>query len=128
MELKAAVLIPAFQAQATIERTLLSVPDQPWIQIIVLDDGSQPALQINTSFQHAQLTLLRNPINQGVSSAMLQASQHLDEAVEYLIELDADDQLVAGALEAMVALLDSNIDILPTDKSGGFQLNQKRFS
>jgi len=111
MELKVAVLIPAFSAQATIERTLLSVPDQPWIQIIVFDDGSKPALQINTSFQHAQLTLLRNPVNQGVSSAMLQASQHLADPVEYMIELDADDQLVAGALEAMVALLDINSEL-----------------
>jgi len=108
VEARVAILIPAFQAQSTISETLSSIPDLDWVQVIVVDDGSSEPLQVSHSFDQAQFDLFRNPENQGVNSTMLQASMQMQDSVEYLIELDADDQLVPGAIEKMVSLLDSN--------------------
>ena len=66
------VLIPAYNAAATIARAINSVLAQTFTdyEIIVVDDGSRDTTsEIVQSYDEAAIRLLRLPSNQGASTA-----------------------------------------------------------
>ncbi len=67
------VLIPAYNAAATIERAINSVLAQTFTdyEIIVVDDGSRDTTsEVVQSYGAAVIRLLRLPSNQGASNAV----------------------------------------------------------
>jgi glycosyltransferase involved in cell wall biosynthesis len=106
---KVTVLIPAYNAAATIERALDSVLAQTYTdyEIIVVDDGSHDKTsEVVQSYQAADVRLVRLPSNQGASSAV---NEGLKEARGELVAfLDADDEWLPSKLEKQVDALVRN--------------------
>ncbi len=103
------VLIPAYNAAATIERAIDSVLAQTYAdyEIIVVDDGSRDRTsEVVQSYDAAAVRLLRLPANQGASSAV---NEGLKIARGALIAfLDADDEWLPSKLMKQVHALSCN--------------------
>lgn len=86
------IIIPVYNAQNTIRRTLQSVLNQTFssYEIIVVNDGSRDnSAQILQEFDHYPQVTVLNQINAGVSAARNSGLQQASG--EYVLFLDADD-------------------------------------
>jgi len=86
------IIIPVFNAQNTIRRTLQSVLNQTFssYEIIVVNDGSRDnSARILQEFAHYPQFTVLNQINAGVSAARNSGLQQASG--EYVLFLDADD-------------------------------------
>lgn len=91
------IIIPCFNAAATIRATIGSVLSQGNVarDVVIIDDGSTDrSLEIARSFE-PRLRVLTGP-NQGVSAARNRGIA--ETAGEWIVFLDADDLLVPGTL------------------------------
>ncbi|MGC2416038.1 MAG: glycosyltransferase family A protein, partial [Stellaceae bacterium] len=103
------VLIPAYNAEATIRRALDSAlaQDYPTIEIVVVDDGSTDATsEVVASYGCQEIRLLQLPSNRGEGGV-------LNEGVaiakgDYIAFLDADDEWLPQKLSRQIAVLESN--------------------
>lgn len=107
-EIQVSVIIPAFNASATIGRALDSVRAQEGVgaEIIVIDDASSDgtAQAVRDAIRPGEnITLLQLPVNSGVSAAR-NAGIRLARA-PYLAFLDADDAWLPGKLRRQVAVI-----------------------
>lgn len=86
------IIIPVYNSQKTIKRTLLSVLNQTFnnYEIVVVNDGSTDStLKVLEEFsRYSQVTVI-NQINAGVSAARNSGLQQASG--EYVLFLDADD-------------------------------------
>lgn len=86
------VIIPAFNAQKTLKRTILSVLNQTYrdYEIVIVDDGSRDLTPkiLEEFIDYPQVTVLHQ-MNAGVSAARNSALQLCRG--EYVLFLDADD-------------------------------------
>lgn len=104
---KVTVIIPTYNQQDLIIRTLLSIPDRPDIEVIVVDDKSTDttAKQVEIFMEHstANIRLLKNSENKGVGYT---TNRGLDAASgEYIVLIGSDDYFYAdGFTEAMEEL------------------------
>ena len=111
------VIIPAYNAEKFIDRSLSSVLNQTYnnIEIIVVNDGSSDSTQaIVKDFQknNGNIVLI-NKDNGGVSSARNLGIENAKG--EYVVFLDADDVLLPDSLETMLRIIhESNADIVST--------------
>jgi glycosyltransferase involved in cell wall biosynthesis len=103
------VLIPAYNAETTIERAIDSALAQnyPAFEIIVVDDGSRDMTsEVVTRYERSEVRLLRLPYNHGEGGV-------LNEGIavskgEFIAFLDADDEWLATKLAKQVELLERN--------------------
>jgi glycosyltransferase involved in cell wall biosynthesis len=107
-EIQVSVIIPAFNAAATIGRALASVRAQEGvgIEVIVIDDASLDgtADAVRAAIRPGEnITLLQMPVNSGVSAAR-NAGIRLARA-PYLAFLDADDVWLPSKLKRQVAAI-----------------------
>ncbi len=105
------VIIPAWNAGATLRGALASVLDQRDVPLecIVVDDASTDnTATVATALARddSRLVVIRSPANEGASGARNRAL----EAVrgEWIGFLDADDRLLPGGLAAMLHAADAN--------------------
>jgi glycosyltransferase involved in cell wall biosynthesis len=101
------VIVPAYNASATIERTLRSVLVQTYgqLEIIVVDDGSSDdtaAIVERISREEPRIILLRQP-NQGVATARNVGIAHARG--EFIAPLDADDIWHPSKIEKQCAVI-----------------------
>jgi glycosyltransferase involved in cell wall biosynthesis len=100
------ILIPAYNAQATIADTLKSALGQTWVrkEIIVIDDGATDrTLSIVRQFPAASLTVFTQK-NRGAAAARNQALAM--SKGDYIQWLDADDLLAPDKIETQMKLVD----------------------
>lgn len=109
------VIIPAYNAEATIMRACRSVLAQsyPNVELIVVDDGSKDAtgeIVKALAAEKDNVRCIQQP-NGGVSRAR---NTGLDAVTgEYIMFLDADDELEPGCMEALMEISDTrNCDIV----------------
>jgi glycosyltransferase involved in cell wall biosynthesis len=105
-----AVLIPAHDAGADLQRTLRSLADDSFpFDVIVVDDGSRPPLDVpRTAGCHAVVTL-RHDRNRGVAHALNTGIDWIvSHGYDALARLDAGDMNEAGRLAAQVAFLEAH--------------------
>jgi glycosyltransferase involved in cell wall biosynthesis len=103
------VLIPAYNAEATIERALDSVSAQNYrsFEIVVVDDGSRDRTsEVVAGYGREEIRLLRLARNRGEGGV-------LNEGIaiakgEYIAFLDADDEWLPGKLAKQIRLLEAN--------------------
>ncbi len=97
-----AVIIPAYNAEATLAAALASVVGEPGIaEIVVIDDGSNDkTLSIAQRFAPIVRTL--SGPNRGVSAARNRGIT--ETRSEWLLFLDADDALVPGTIAARLSV------------------------
>lgn len=113
---KVSVIIPAYNVEKFIERTVASILRQSLqeIEIIVVNDGSQDGtLNILKSIQDKRLAIV-NQRNHGVSAAR---NTGIDQAKgEYLFFLDGDDWLEPESLSEMYGLAETEqVEIVLSD-------------
>lgn len=108
------VIIPVYQAEDTVGRTLESVysqgVDEARFEVIAVNDGSTDgSMEIvrGFAFGHPNLKILEKK-NEGVSAARNDAMH--DAAGEYLLFLDADDALAEGSLRDIFEYFDCEED------------------
>jgi len=120
---KVSVIMPAYNAEATIDQSIQSVLDQTyqnWELIIVNDastDNTLAFVQKNLpAFIQKNLLVIENPTNQGVAASRNTAISHASG--QYLAFLDSDDMWLPDKLEKQVKLMnDSNVAISYTGTS-----------
>lgn len=97
------VIIPAYNAAAHLERAVSSALMQPECRVILVDDGSTDgtASLCQELSQHPRVQVLHQR-NRGVSAAR-NAGMTLATA-EWLLFLDADDELIPGSVGKLMAL------------------------
>lgn len=87
------VLIPAFNARQGLRRTLASLaPDPVPFDIVVVDDGSVPALDVPAWAGTHRVRGLRLPVNRGIAHALNTGVRWiLDHDYDVVARLDAGD-------------------------------------
>lgn len=106
--LPVSIVIPCYNAAATLARTLESCLIQPEAaQIIVVDDGSgDDSMDVVRQYgeRDARVGLLQMPVNGGAARARNWGAMHASESV--LAFIDADDEYLPGALAAASGYLE----------------------
>lgn len=93
--IKVSILIPVYNVSQFLDKALGSIPVRDDIEVILLDDGStDDSLEKIKKFwdeSDLQVTILRHPENQGISSTI----NHMYEFAtgEYIYQFDPDDYL-----------------------------------
>lgn len=98
------IIIPAYNAHATLTRTLSSLRKQtdPRWHATVVDDGSEPSIIIDPLFdEDSRISLVQRP-HLGVSAARNYGFDHTHNP--YACFLDADDTLDPQFVESMLAI------------------------
>ena len=108
------ILLPAYNAAATIEDALRSLQDQDWtdLRVIVVDDGSTDATsELVAALAKAddRILLVRRP-NGGIVSA-LNAALDVSSA-KFVGRLDADDLSLPRRISSQVAYLRAHSDVV----------------
>lgn len=108
------IVIPAYNAEKTIGRTLKSLVNQTFVdfEIIVIDDGSDDrTYQICTEYQSLVNIIIYKQRNAGVSRARNRGIEIAQG--EWLTFIDADDEVRHNYLEELInATHNGNIDIV----------------
>ncbi len=121
-----AVLIPAYNEEKVIERTVRAVlaSDYPNLRVIVIDDGSKDrTLDVaRRAFgADARVLLLTKP-NSGKAEALNFGLQHVDE--EIFIGIDADTVIAPDAISRLVPhFLDARIGAMAGNAKVGNRVN-----
>jgi glycosyltransferase involved in cell wall biosynthesis len=100
------VVIPAYNAEKTISRTLESCLSIGLNRIVVINDGSTDATQ---SIVRSKDVLCVTTINQGAAASRELGLSHVE--TDLVIFLDADDQLLEDGVRESLKLLDKNSDL-----------------
>lgn len=100
---KLSIIIPAYNAEETIERAIESIPRREDIQIIVIDDGStDKTYEVASTFP--QVLVVKSKKNKGVAAAV---NTGLSLATgEYVVLLGSDDDFYTQELEMAMEQLD----------------------
>lgn len=107
-----ALLIPVFQNQLGAEKSLGSLSEDVPLDIVLIDDGSSPPLEVPRAHPAHSIVLLRQPKNMGIAVALNAGLQLVFERnYEYVARLDAGDQVIAGRFAVQVEFLDSHPEI-----------------
>ena len=114
METKLSILIPAYNAEETIEKTLASIPRRNDTEIIIYDDGSTDrTVEIVERVMeriHMPMTLIKGAQNCGVSHAV---NMLLGVAMgEWIVLLGSDDWFIPDAFSTAVDALKETLDLV----------------
>jgi len=107
-----AVVVPAFRAAATIERSVRSVFAQPLVRaqvLVVVDDDEGTTEKVLSSLAQPELRVLTNPRNLGAQESRNRGLAAID--AEYVMFLDSDDFLMGDLLNGLAAALARGGDV-----------------
>ena len=106
-----AVLIPVFNGQDALERSLASLRDSDErFDVFVVDDGSDPPISLPSDLPFS-VRLVRLPKNGGVTKALNAGlAPIIAAAYDYVARLDAGDISLPGRFAAQMAFLDAHPD------------------
>ena len=113
---KIAVIMPAYNSEKYIERSIKSVLSQTHkeLELIVVDDGSDdrtPAILRRLQAGDSRLRIIRTE-NHGPAEARNAALKALPEDAEFVTFIDADDELLPDALSYALEPADSGADLI----------------
>jgi len=105
-----ALLIPVYNAQEELERSIQSLPsDDEAVHIVVVDDGSVPRIEPPTPPDPHTLTLLRLDTNQGIEAALNYGLKWiLEREFPYVARLDAGDVSLSGRFRKQKRFLEEH--------------------
>lgn len=104
-----AVLIPVYNRQDGLNRSCASLPNNIDYHVVVVDDGSSPAISIPSGLDAKRVTLLRLETNQGVTRALNRGLEWIfDSGYDYVSRLDAGDLMIPKRMELQLAFLTSH--------------------
>lgn len=102
MTLKISVVIPVHNRPDLLQKAVSSVSRQSFapFEILVVDDGSSPAIGILNDLNSIRVRILRHEQNQGVSAARNLGIQEAEG--EWIALLDSDDEWMEDKLQKQV--------------------------
>lgn len=111
--MKLGVLIPAYRAHQSLPRTLASLAADPApFDVVVVDDGSEPPLEVPTHAGAHDIVLLRLEKNGGIARALNHGLRWMRErGYDLVARLDAGDINGPSRLSSQVAFLDRHPDV-----------------
>ncbi|BCQ23987.1 glycosyltransferase [Caballeronia sp. NK8] len=102
------VLMPAFNGQAEVERTLASFSETSTVDVLIVDDGSTPSIAAPV-IDGMRIAILRMAQNGGIERALEAGVAALAaRGVRYAARIDAGDLATPGRLAKQRAYLDAH--------------------
>jgi len=106
-----AVLIPAYNCQEDLERTLASLHETSPVRVLVVDDGSTPAI-VAPALEGLRVEVLRLAVNGGIERALRTGCELLfEQGVRYIARIDAGDLATAGRLRRQRTYLEAHAEV-----------------
>ncbi|MEI5996903.1 glycosyltransferase [Paraburkholderia bengalensis] len=103
-----AVLMPAYNGQADVERTLASFSETARIHVLIVDDGSTPPI-VAPALPGMSIEVLCMPQNGGIERALQAGIEALAaRGFRYAARMDAGDLAAPGRLAAQRAYLEAH--------------------
>ncbi|MEX3931181.1 glycosyltransferase [Paraburkholderia phymatum] len=103
-----AVLMPAFNGQVDVERTLASFSEDARIHVLIVDDGSTPPI-VAPALPNMSIDVLRMPKNGGIERALQAGIEALAvRGFRYAARIDAGDLSAPRRLAKQRAYLEAN--------------------
>lgn len=110
-QMRLAILIPVYNRQAELERTCSSLPLDIDYDLVIIDDGSHPAISVPSALNLDHVALLRLTENQGVTRALNHGLQWIfKKDYRYVARVDAGDMVLPPRLVRQVNFLDAHPD------------------
>ena len=129
MTLRAACVIPAYEAAATIAEVVRGVRQYaPGLRVIVVDDGSRDGTSAAALAAGAD-AVLRHAENRGKGRALLTGfgeAYRLEPRIDALVTMDADGQHDPGALPALLQALEGADVVLGARRRRGTSMPLQR--
>jgi glycosyltransferase involved in cell wall biosynthesis len=102
------VLIPAYNCEEDLERTLASLRETSPVRVLVVDDGSTPAIAL-PPLAGLQIEVLRLAANGGIERALRSGCEQLfEQGVRYIARIDAGDLATPQRLAKQRAYLEAH--------------------
>jgi glycosyltransferase involved in cell wall biosynthesis len=119
MVAEAVVLIPAYNAEATLSDAVLSLfPTQHDVDVLIVDDGSrlpvEAVLEEKTELApyRKRIHILRHEPNRGLIPTLNRGIEWgVERKYPYIIRMDSDDLARPGRLDRLIAYMDAHPDI-----------------
>lgn len=109
------ILVPAYNADRTIARTLSSCMNQTYkqVEILVVNDASTD-YTLDVIKRFSNIILINHEVNKGIAESRNTLLNHAKG--KYIVWLDADDEMLPKRLERQVAFMEYNptVDIAGT--------------
>lgn len=106
-----ALLIPVYNNQLGLERSLSALPTEVPLDVVVVDDGSEPPISQPKVSEPHRLFLLRLEQNRGIEHALNYGLEWiLERKYEYVARLDAGDIALPGRFAKQLCFLESHPD------------------
>ncbi len=103
-----AVLMPAYNGHADVERTLASFSEDAPVHVLIVDDGSTPPI-VAPTLPNLSIEVLRMPRNGGIERALQAGIEALAaRGFRYAARIDAGDLTVPGRLAKQRAYLEAH--------------------
>jgi glycosyltransferase involved in cell wall biosynthesis len=103
-----AVLMPAYNAQEDVERTLASFDESALVRVLIVDDGSAPPI-VAPALPNLSIEVLRMPENGGIERALQAGIEALAErGYRYAARIDAGDLAAPRRLAKQRAYLEAH--------------------
>jgi glycosyltransferase involved in cell wall biosynthesis len=103
-----AVLMPAYNGQADVDRTLASFSEDAPVHVLIVDDGSTPPI-VAPAIANLSIEVLRMPQNGGIERALQTGIDALAErGYRYAARIDAGDLTVPQRLAKQRAYLEAH--------------------
>ena len=108
-----AVLIPVYNEGGRLRETLESLRAQSVaFTAVLVDDGSTPPLEVDTSAYDYPIRLIRMPRNGGIEAALNAGLERIEaEGFELVARLDVGDRCTPARLATQQAFLDEHRDV-----------------
>lgn len=106
MDIRFSVIIPLYNKEKLIQRTLDSVLSQTYVsfEVVVVNDGSTDSSQTIVESNHDSRIRLYNKSNGGVSSARNYGIEKAQNS--WIVPLDADDIMLPHALQTLAFMIE----------------------
>jgi glycosyltransferase involved in cell wall biosynthesis len=105
------VLMPAYNAQADVERTLASFDEPSTVRVLIVDDGSVPPI-VAPQLPNVIVDILRMPKNGGIERALEAGIEALAaRGCKYAARIDAGDLAAPGRLFKQRAYLEAHSNV-----------------
>lgn len=106
-----AVLMPAYNGQTDVDRTLASLVESAPVHVLIVDDGSTPPI-VAPSLPNLQIEVLRMPQNGGIERALQAGIEALAaRGYRYAARIDAGDLAAPGRLMKQRAYLEAHPNV-----------------
>jgi glycosyltransferase involved in cell wall biosynthesis len=106
-----AVLMPAYNGQADVDRTLASFAESAPVHVLIVDDGSTPPI-VAPLLPTLRIEVLRMPQNGGIERALQAGIEALAaRGYRYAARIDAGDLAAPGRLAKQRAYLEAHPNV-----------------